>query len=137
MNFKSVEHIGIAVSDLTKGKQLYEKLLGSPSYKDEYVESEKVWTSFFKTGPTKLELLYSETEDHVINKFIAKRGEGIHHIAFLVDNLDAEMSRLKKEGFQFLQEMPKPGADNKRIVFLHPKQTGGILVELCEEMQHE
>lgn len=133
MNFKQVEHIGIAVSDLNQSKLLYEKLLGCSAYKDEFVSSEKVWTSFFKTGSTKLELLYAESEEHVINRFIAKRGEGIHHIAFLVDNLDAEISRLKAAGFNFIQETPKIGADNKRIIFLHPKQTGGILVELCEE----
>lgn len=133
MNFKQVEHIGIAVSDLNQSKLLYEKLLGCSAYKDEFVSSEKVWTSFFKTGSTKLELLYAEGEEHVINRFIAKRGEGIHHIAFLVDNLDAEISRLKAAGFNFIQETPKIGADNKRIIFLHPKQTGGILVELCEE----
>ncbi|MFM2102334.1 MAG: methylmalonyl-CoA epimerase [Bacteroidota bacterium] len=133
MNFKQVEHIGIAVSDLNESKLLYEKLLGCAAYKDEFVNSEQVWTSFFKTGTTKLELLYAEGENHVINRFIAKRGEGIHHIAFLVDNLNAEMDRLKAAGFTFIQDAPKDGADNKRIIFLHPKQTGGILVELCEE----
>lgn len=128
-----VEHIGIAVKDLGISIPLYEKLLGTACYKTETVESERVNTAFFKKGETKIELLESNSEDGVISKFISKKGEGVHHIAFEVEDILAEMDRLKKEGFQLLQEHPKEGADNKLICFLHPKNTTGVLIELCME----
>ena len=128
-----VEHIGIAVKDLGISIPLYEKLLGTACYKTETVESERVNTAFFKKGETKIELLESSSDDGVISKFISKKGEGVHHIAFEVEDILAEMDRLKKEGFQLLQEHPKEGADNKLICFLHPKNTTGVLIELCME----
>ena len=127
------EHIGIAVKDLTISIPLFEKLLNSQCYKTETVESEAVNTAFFKTGNTKIELLQSTTEDGLIAKFIKRKGEGIHHIAFEVADIEAEMARLKAEGFVLLNEKPKMGADNKLISFLHPKGTNGVLVELCQE----
>ena len=127
------EHIGIAVKDLSISVPLFEKLLNSQCYKTESVESEKVNTAFFKTGQTKIELLESATADGVIAKFIDRKGEGIHHIAFKVTDILAEMKRLQLEGFVLLNETPKQGADNKLVCFLHPKGTNGILVELCQE----
>ncbi len=129
---KHIEHIGIAVKDLDKAEAIYEALLGIKSYKREVVESEKVLTSFFKKGQ-KIELLASTDEYGVIAKFIEKKGEGIHHIAFEVDDIYEEMERLKAEGFTLLNEKPKLGADNKLVCFVHPKTTNGVLVELCME----
>ncbi len=126
-----VEHIGIAVKELAISVPLFEKLLNSQCYKTETVESEKVNTAFFQKGETKIELLESSTADGVIAKFIEKKGEGIHHIAFDVEDIYAEMKRLKNEGFILLNETPKDGADNKLVCFLHPKGTNGVLVELC------
>ncbi len=127
-----IEHIGIAVKDLGLSEALFTKLMGTGSYKRERVDSEKVITSFFSAGEGKIELVAAESEEAALAKAIEKRGEGIHHIAFLVDNLDAEIVRLKDEGFEFINDQPKLGADNKRIIFLHPRSTNGILVELCE-----
>ncbi len=127
------EHIGIAVNDLSISVPLFEKLLNSQCYKTETVETENVNTAFFKTGQTKIELLESATSDGVIAKFIERKGEGIHHIAFEVTDIVAEMGRLQAEGFVLLNEKPKQGADNKLVCFLHPKGTNGVLVELCEE----
>ncbi len=128
-----VEHIGIAVNDFAKAIPLWEKLLNSQCYKTELVESENVDTAFFNTGDTKIELLQSLTTDGVIAKFIEKKGSGLHHIAFAVDDIYAEMERLKNEGFVLLSETPKQGADNKLVCFLHPKTSDGVLVELCQE----
>jgi len=133
-----IEHIGIAVKSLDTSISLFEKLLNTNCYKTETVESEQVNTAFFKTGENKIELVAdvdSTTNNGVINKFIAKRGEGIHHIAFDVDDIILEMERLKKEGFVLLSEQPKQGADNKLVCFLHPKNTNGVLVELCQEIK--
>ena len=130
-----VEHIGIAVKTLADSVPLFEKLLNSQCYKTEVVESEKVNTAFFKTKDTKIELLESLDENGVISKFIDKKGEGLHHIAFEVDNIETEMERLKNEGFILLNEKPKKGSDNKLICFLHPKSTNGVLIELCEEIK--
>ena len=130
-----IEHIGIAVKNLSVSIPLFEKLLNSECYKTELVETEKVTTAFFKTGDDKIELLESAEEDSIIARFIEKRGEGIHHIAFDVENIEAEMTRLKKEGFILLNETPKKGADNKLVCFLYPKTTNGILVELCQEIK--
>jgi methylmalonyl-CoA/ethylmalonyl-CoA epimerase len=127
------EHIGIAVKDLSISVPLFEKLLNSQCYKTETVESEAVNTAFFKTGGTKIELVQSSTEDGVIAKFIERKGEGMHHIAFEVADIEAEMARLQAEGFVLLNEKPKLGADNKLVCFLHPKGTNGVLVELCQE----
>ncbi len=131
---KKIEHIGIAVKNLEASNRLYEKLLGVASYKQEEVASEGVKTSFFKNGPNKIELLESTTRDGPIAKFLEKKGEGIHHIAFEVDDIVAELSRLKEEGFIILNETPKKGADNKWVAFVHPKSTNGVLVELCQEI---
>jgi len=128
-----VEHIGIAVKDLSASIPLYEKLLNSVCYKKEKVESENVETAFFRRGETKIELLESSQSDGVIARFIEKKGEGIHHIAFEVIDIVAEMKRLKQEGFVLLNEAPKEGADNKLVCFLHPKNTHGVLIELCME----
>jgi len=128
-----IEHIGIAVKDLAAAEALYTKLLGDGPYKREEVESEGVITSFFRTGPNKIELLENTRPDGPIAKAIEKRGEGIHHIAFEVADIHAEMARLKAEGFTLLSEEPKPGADNKLVCFVHPKSAGGVLVELCQE----
>ena len=129
-----VEHIGIAVKDLEKSNELFKKLFGDESYKVETVESEQVSTSFFKIGDTKIELLESTGSDSAIGKYIEKRGEGIHHIAYEVEDIHQEIERLKKEGFTVLNETPKKGADNKLVCFLHPKSTNGVLVELCQEI---
>lgn len=128
-----VEHIGIAVQSLGTSVPLFEKLLNTPCYKTELVETEKVNTAFFRQGETKIELLESSTPDGVIARFIEKKGEGLHHIAFAVDDIEAEMERLKNEGFTLLNETPKPGADNKLVCFLHPRHTNGVLVEICME----
>jgi methylmalonyl-CoA/ethylmalonyl-CoA epimerase len=130
---KKIEHIGIAVKDLKNSNELFRKLFGQQHYKVEAVESEGVSTSFFLLGDTKIELLEATNESSAIAKFIGKKGEGIHHIAFEVDDIDAEMERLKGEGFELIHQQPKDGADNKRICFLHPKSTNGVLVELCQE----
>ena len=130
-----VEHIGIAVKDFTNAIPLFEKLLNSTCYKKEMVASENVHTAFFKQGETKIELLESTIEDGVINKFLDKKGEGIHHIAFEVNDIIAEMQRLQGEGFILLNETPKKGADNKLVCFLHPKATNGVLIELCQEIR--
>lgn len=130
-----VEHIGIAVKNFETSVPLFQKILNTPCYKQEIVESEKVNTAFFKTGDTKIELLESTKPDGVIAKFIEKKGEGIHHIAFEVADIYAEMERLKAEGFTLLQEVPKKGADNKLVCFLHPKNTNGVLIELCMEVK--
>jgi len=128
-----VEHIGIAVKKLADSLPLFEKLLNTPCYKTEVVETEKVTTAFFRQGDTKIELLESTVSESVVARFIEKKGEGLHHIAFEVADIEMEMVRLKKEGFVLLNEKPKEGADNKLICFLHPKHTHGILVELCME----
>lgn len=129
-----IEHIGIAVKDLQTSNLLFEKLFGAPAYKEEEVESEGVKTSFFKSGPNKIELLEGTNPDSPIAKFIEKKGEGIHHIAFDVTDIKAEMARLEKEGFVLLNAEPKKGADNKWVAFLHPKTTNGVLIELCQEI---
>lgn len=128
-----LEHIGIAVKTLGVSDELFAKLLGQESYKKEIVEREGVVTSFFRAGESKIELLEANKEESPISKFIDKKGEGIHHLAFGVENIYQEIKRLKKEGFQFISEDPKEGADNKLVVFLHPKSTNGVLVELCQE----
>ena len=130
---QKIEHIGIAVKSLTNSVPLFEKLLNSQCYKTELVETEKVNTAFFKTSETKIELLESTDPDGVVARFIAKKGEGLHHIAFEVADIEAEMERLKKEGFVLLNETAKPGADDKLVCFLHPKHTNGVLIELCME----
>ena len=126
-----VEHIGIAVRQLAESIPLFEKLLNTSCYKTEQVASEQVTTAFFKTGDTKIELLESSHAEGVIARFIEKKGEGMHHIAFEVADIEAEMKRLQQEGFVLLNEQPKPGADNKLVCFLHPKNTNGVLIELC------
>ncbi len=128
-----LEHIGIAVKDIEASNKLFEILFNSPHYKMEEVASEGVKTSFFKLGESKIELLEASNEDSAIAKFIAKKGEGIHHLAFEVVDIDFEIDRLSKEGFQLIHQSPKDGADNKRIAFLHPKSTNSVLVELCQE----
>lgn len=130
---QKTEHIGIAVKNLAISIPLFERLLNSPCYKTELVESEKVNTAFFKIGDTKIELLESTEPGGVIAKFIEKKGEGLHHIAFEVADIYTEMERLKKDGFVLLNEQPKNGADNKLVCFLHPKSTNAVLVELCQE----
>lgn len=132
---RKIEHIGIAVKDLDVSNALFEKLFGAPSYKSEEVESEGVMTSFFESGPNKIELLAATNPESPIAKFIEKKGEGIHHIAFDVDDIAAEIDRLKNEGFVVLNEVPKKGADNKLVAFLHPKSTNGVLIELCQEIR--
>jgi methylmalonyl-CoA/ethylmalonyl-CoA epimerase len=127
------EHIGIAVKNLAISIPLFEKLLNSQCYKTEMVDSEKVNTAFFKLGDTKIELLESTDPNGIIAKFIAKKGEGMHHIAFEVDDIYVEMERLKGEGFVLLNESPKAGADNKLVCFLHPKGTNGVLIEICQK----
>jgi len=129
-----IEHIGIAVKNIDDSNELFTKLLGEPEYKTEAVEREGVKTSFFKVGNNKIELLEALSEDSPIAKFINKKGEGIHHIAFDVDDITKEVKRLKKEGFIILNDIPKKGADNKLVVFLHPKTTNGVLIELCQEI---
>jgi methylmalonyl-CoA/ethylmalonyl-CoA epimerase len=131
---RKIEHIGIAVNSLEVSNVLFEKLFGTPPYKQEEVESEGVKTSFFMNGPNKIELLEATNSDSPIAKFLEKKGEGIHHIAFDVQDILAEIDRLKNEGFLVLNETPKKGADNKLVAFLHPKGTNGVLIELCQEM---
>lgn len=130
---KKIEHIGIAVKKLSVSIPLFEKLLNTPCYKTETVDSERTNTAFFKTGESKIELLEAYSDASVINKFIEKRGEGIHHIAFEVNDIEKEMKRLTNEGFTLINEKPKAGADNKMICFLHPKNTNGVLIELVME----
>ena len=134
---KNIEHIGIAVKDLDESNKLFAKLYGKAHYKIETVESEGVKTSFFEVGNSKVELLQALNSDSPIAKFIAKKGEGMHHIAFEVEDIYAEISRLKGEGFEVINETPKKGADNKLVSFLHPKSTNGILIELCQEIKIE
>ncbi len=129
-----IEHIGIAVKNLENAEVLYEKLLGTAPYKREEVESEHVITSFFENGPNKIELLIATDEKSAIHKFIEKKGEGIHHIAFAVDDIYMEMERLRNEGFILLNEAPKRGADNKLVCFVHPKSSNGVLIELCQDI---
>lgn len=129
-----IEHIGIAVQDLKASIELYEQLLNTPCYKTEAVESEHVETAFFKVGASKIELLVASDPESPIAKFIAKKGQGIHHIAYEVENIQAEMKRLEALGFELLNSEPKKGADNKLVCFLHPKTSGGVLVELCQEI---
>ena len=131
---KKIEHIGIAVKDLEKSEALFEKLLGKKPYKQEEVKSEGVVTSFFKIADQKIELLNATTPDSPIENFISKRNEGVHHIALHVHSIEEEVERLEKLGFEFISTTPKEAADNKMIVFLHPKTTNGVLVELCEEI---
>jgi methylmalonyl-CoA/ethylmalonyl-CoA epimerase len=134
MHMKQIEHIGIAVRNLQEACEVYERLLGVAPYKTEEVVSEGVLTAFFKSGPNKIELLQATTEQSAIAQFIEKKGEGMHHIAFAVENIQVEMARLKAEGFTLLNEVPKRGADNKWICFVHPKDANGVLVELCQEI---
>jgi len=131
-----VEHIGIAVKSLAASIPVFENILKTPCYKQEEVASENVLTAFFKTGDSKIELLESTSEHGVLKKFIDKRGEGLHHIALEVDDLEAEMARLQQQGFTLLNDKPKRGADNKLICFLHPKDTSGVLIELCQEAKN-
>ena len=128
-----IEHIGIAVKDIGKSNEIFHSLFGEAHYKIEEVLSEGVRTSFFQVGPNKIELLEATNEESPIAKFIAKKGEGIHHIAFAVQDIRSEMERLEKEGFQLLNKEPKVGADNKLVAFVHPKSSNGVLVELCQE----
>jgi methylmalonyl-CoA/ethylmalonyl-CoA epimerase len=131
-----IEHIGIAVKDLEQSCNLYEQLLGVAAYKKETVASEGVDTAFFLTGTNKIELLAATSDDSAIASFVRKKGEGIHHLAFEVDDIYAEMERLKREGFVLLSDEPKVGADNKLICFVHPKGTNGVLVEICQEIKN-
>ncbi|WP_282048707.1 methylmalonyl-CoA epimerase [Maribacter aquivivus] len=132
---KKIEHLGIAVKNMEDSNTLFEKLLGVAPYKQEEVASEGVMTSFFQNGPNKIELLAATEPDGAIAKFLEKKGEGIHHVAFEVEDIVAEMERLKKEGFTLLNEKPKKGADNKLVAFVHPKTANGVLVELCQEIR--
>jgi len=132
---EKIEHIGIAVKNLEESNVLFAKLFGKPHYKIETVESEGVNTSFFEVGPNKIELLEATKSDSPIAKFLEKKGEGVHHIAFAVDDIKAEILRLKSEGFIILNETPKKGADNKLVAFLHPKSSNGVLIELCQEIK--
>jgi methylmalonyl-CoA/ethylmalonyl-CoA epimerase len=131
---KNIEHIGIAVTDLNISVPLFEKILNTRCYKTEEVESENVKTAFLKQGETKVELVQSMNADGVIARYIQKKGEGIHHIALEVENIEQEMQRLKQEGFTLLNDVPKRGADNKLVCFLHPKGTNSVLIELCQEI---
>ena len=131
---EKIEHIGIAVKNLEEANKIYEQLLGTPPYKMETVDSEGVNTSFFKTGESKVELLQATKEESAIAKFIAKKGEGVHHIAFAVKDIYKEIKRLKEEGYTVINESPKKGADNKLVCFVHPKNTKGVLIELCQEI---
>ena len=133
-NMEKIEHIGIAVKDLDKSNQLFASLFGKSHYKTEEVVSEGVKTSFFQSGPNKIELLEATNPESPIAKFIEKKGEGIHHIAFAVNDIELEIKRLQNEGFIVLNETPKKGADNKLVAFLHPKSTNGVLIELCQEI---
>lgn len=130
-----IEHLGIAVRDLEAAEIIYEKLLNTKSYKREEVASEHVITSFFQNGPNKVELLVATDEQSAIHKYIEKKGEGIHHVAFAVEDIYAEMERLRSEGFVLLNEQPKKGADNKLVCFVHPKGTNGVLLELCQDIK--
>ncbi|WP_179344579.1 methylmalonyl-CoA epimerase [Winogradskyella ursingii] len=132
---RKIEHIGIAVKDIDQSNELFSSLFGKEHYKIEDVESEGVKTSFFKCGPNKIELLQATDKESPIAKFIEKKGEGIHHIAFAVNDIETEIERLTKEGFEMIHKEPKKGADNKMIAFLHPKSTNGVLVELCQEIE--
>ncbi|MBJ7879629.1 methylmalonyl-CoA epimerase [Gelidibacter salicanalis] len=132
---KKIEHIGIAVKNLDDANALFGSLFGVPHYKIEAVESEGVRTSFFETGPNKIELLEATSADSPIAKFLEKKGEGIHHIAFAVDDIEVEIERLTQEGFTVLNKVPKKGADNKLVAFLHPKSTNGVLIELCQDIK--
>ena len=134
---RKIEHIGIAVKSLEVSNVVFEKLFGAPAYKSEEVESEGVNTSFFMNGPNKIELLEATNPESPIAKFIEKKGEGIHHIAFDVEDIVSEVARLKAEGFIVLNEVPKKGADNKLVAFLHPKSTNGVLIELCQEIKNQ
>ena len=131
---KKIEHIGIAVKDLDVSNTLFEKLLGVSHYKIEDVAAEGVKTSFFKVGESKIELLQATSPNSPIAKFIAKHGEGVHHLAFDVEDIEAEIERLKNEGFELIDDIPKQGADHKKIAFLHPKSSGGVLIELCQDI---
>ena len=135
VKMRKIEHIGIAVHDLENSNELFSKLFGEAAYKTEEVASEGVKTSFFMCGPNKIELLEATNENSPIAKFLEKKGEGIHHIAFDVEDIFAEIERLKLEGFTVLNETPKKGADNKLVAFLHPKTTNGVLIELCQEIK--
>lgn len=135
VKMRKIEHIGIAVHDLENSNELFSKLFGQAAYKTEEVASEGVKTSFFMCGTNKIELLEATNEDSPIAKFLEKKGEGIHHIAFDVEDIYAEIERLKLEGFTVLNETPKKGADNKLVAFLHPKTTNGVLIELCQEIK--
>lgn len=130
---RKIEHLGVAVKDLEAAMKTYEALFGQAAYKVESVESEGVKTAFFAAGPNKIELLEGTHEDSPIAKYVSKRGEGLHHVAFDVEDIEAEMSRLEKAGFRLLNDKPKNGADNKLVVFLHPKDSHGVLIELCQE----
>lgn len=134
---RKIEHIGIAVKDLEASKALFEQLFGAPAYKTEEVASEGVRTSFFKSGPNKIELLEATRPDSPIARYIDKKGEGMHHIAFDVEDIHAEIARLKAAGFTVLNDQPKKGADNKLVAFLHPKTSNGVLVELCQDAPEE
>ena len=131
---KKIEHIGIAVKDLDVSNTLFEKLLGVSHYKIEDVATEGVKTSFFKVGESKIELLQATSPNSPIAKFIEKRGEGVHHLAFYVEDIEGEIERLKNEGFELIDDIPKQGADHKKIAFLHPKSSGGVLIELCQDI---
>ncbi len=133
VNFKKIEHLGIAVKDLEKSEALFSVLFGEKPYKREEVSSEGVVTSFFRSGENKVELLQATDDNSPIARFIEKKGEGIHHVAFAVDDIKAEMKRLKESGFRLLNEAPKEGADNKLICFIHPKDSNGVLIELCQD----
>lgn len=131
---QKIEHIGIAVSDIDTSNKVFEKIFGKENYKSEKIELEGVITSFFQIGENKIELVAATNSDSPISKFLSKNSEGMHHIAFAVDNIQAEMERLKNEGITLLNDFPKKGADNKLICFLHPKDTNGVLIELCQEI---
>lgn len=131
---KKIEHIGIAVKSVAAANTIYEKLLGVAPYKTEEVKTEGVTTSFFKSGPNKIELLEAKAANSPIASFIEKWGEGVHHIAFAVDNIEEELARLEKEGFTLIDKQPKKGADNKWVAFVHPKSCNGVLIELCQEI---
>ena len=134
---RKIEHIGIAVEDLAKSNKLFSKIFGEGPYKEEEIESEQVITSFFRCGINKIELLQSTNPKGIIAKFLNKKGEGIHHIAFDVPDIKSEMIRLKEEGFILLNEKPKRGADNKLVCFIHPKSANGVLIELCQDISEE
>ena len=131
---KKIEHIGIAVTDINKSNKLFSKIFGKGNYKSEIVESEGVITSFFQIGENKIELVEAKNPDSPISKYLQKNREGMHHIAFEVEDIEKEMERLKKEGIRLINDSPKKGADNKLICFLHPKDTNGVLIELCQEI---